>query len=83
MELWGERIYRRVGLTGACIQGFGYVYFSCFGILLFAIAGVLGYVHRKQKKVVIGATLGIAVLGVASVINLAPALVQLARTRQT
>jgi phosphoglycerol transferase len=69
---WKDTAYRRIGLLGACIQGFGYVYFSWFGILLFSVAGVLGYAHRRQREVIVWTAIGIAILVATSVINLAP-----------
>jgi hypothetical protein len=72
VDPWKDAIYRRVGLLGACMQGFQYVYFSWFAILLFAVAGLLGYAHRRQREVIVWAGVGIVVLGSTSLLNLAP-----------
>jgi hypothetical protein len=72
VDPWTDRSYRCAGLLGACMQGFQYVYFSWFAILLFAVAGLLGYVHRRHRDVIVWAVLGIVVLASTSVLNLAP-----------
>jgi phosphoglycerol transferase len=72
VDPWKEATYRRVGLIGACVQGFQYVYFSWFAILLFAAAALLGYVHRRQRQVLVWAAVGIGVVAATSALNLAP-----------
>jgi len=69
---WKDRTYRRVGVLGACMQGFQYVYFSWFAFLLFAVAGLLGYVHRRERDVIRWTAIGIVVLAATSAVNLAP-----------
>jgi phosphoglycerol transferase len=71
---WTDATYRRVGVLASLVQGFGYVYFSWFAVLLFAAAGVVGFVHQKRRGVVMWAGTGIAVVSIASVVNLAPSL---------
>jgi phosphoglycerol transferase len=72
VEPWKDAVYRRAGLLGACMQGFQYVYFSWFAILLFAAAGLLGYAYRRQRDIFVWAALGIVVLASTSLLNLAP-----------
>jgi hypothetical protein len=72
VDPWKDAIYRRAGLIAGCIQGFQYVYFSWFAILLFAAAGLLGYAYRRQRETLVWAALGIVVLATTALLNLAP-----------
>jgi phosphoglycerol transferase len=67
-----DATYRRAGILGALVQGFNYVYFSWFAILLFVVAGLLGYVHHRRRDVVAWAAIVIVLISVAALVNLAP-----------
>jgi len=69
---WTDRTYRCTGIAAALVQGFGYVYFSWFAVVLFLCAGVLGYARRKRPDILRWAAVGIAVVGVSALLNLAP-----------
>jgi phosphoglycerol transferase len=69
---WTDATYRRAGLLGALVQGFNYVYFSWFAVLLFALAAVLGYACRRRRDIIARAGLAISVIGIAAALNLAP-----------
>ena len=72
VDPWSDASYRRVGIIGGLLQGFNYVYFSWFAMLLFGVAGVLGYVHRRDASVLRWVVVGIATVAMAVVLNLAP-----------
>jgi hypothetical protein len=72
---WTDQTYRRTGIIGALLQGFDYLYYAWFGILLFAAAGIVGYASRRHREALTWAGLGIAVLCIATVINLSPSFV--------
>ena len=61
-------------MLASVVQGLGYIYFSWFAVLLFAAAGILGFVHQKRRGVIVWAGTGITVVSLASVVNLAPSL---------
>ena len=69
---WTDATYRRAGLLGALVQGFDYVYFSWFAVLLFALAGVLGYASLRRRDLATWAGVAIGVIGLAAALNLAP-----------
>lgn len=66
---------RTVQLVGYCAviaQGFNYIYFSFFSVLLFVFAGWVGYMQKGSWKPVRGAAIAsILIVGTASV-NLLP-----------
>lgn len=62
------------GLLGCAAQGFDYVYFSFFAVLLFAAAALIGY-RRDGLRSLRLPVLAAAVVTIATAINLAPAFV--------
>ncbi|MCS0610287.1 hypothetical protein NX773_19140 [Massilia solisilvae] len=69
-----DKLIRRVAY-GACIaQGFDYVYYSFFAVLLFAFAGLVGYVGTRSRRVLAVAATAMALVIGATSINLSPSL---------
>lgn len=63
---------RWVGYSAALAQGFNYIYFSFFAMLLFAFAGWLGFMQKRSWKPVKGAAIGIGIIILATSLNLMP-----------
>ena len=61
-----------VGYSAALAQGFDYIYFSFFAVLLFAFAGWLGFIQKRSWKPVKGAAIAVAIIIVAASLNLMP-----------
>jgi phosphoglycerol transferase len=64
-----------VGYGAAVAQGFDYIYFSFFAVLLFAFAGWLGFVQKGSWKPVKAAALACGVVILATSLNLTPSLI--------
>lgn len=67
-----SRSIRWVGYIGAVAQGFNYIYYSFFTLLLLAFAGWLGGVRMRSWQPIKQASLSCAIILVAASINLAP-----------
>jgi phosphoglycerol transferase len=69
-----DKLIRRVAY-GACIaQGFDYVYYSFFAVLLFAFAAVVGYAGTRTRAVFLAAATAIGLVIGATSVNLSPGL---------
>lgn len=62
------------GLAAAVAQGFNYVYFSFFAVVLIALSGLIGFGLGGKFKTVYQTLAVCAVLGIASILNLAPSI---------
>jgi hypothetical protein len=62
-----------VGLLACIAQGFNYVYFSFFAVLLFAIAALIGYRQNGMRFLKLPAA-AITLVTLCTALNLAPAL---------
>lgn len=68
---------RRTTLLGyaACTaQGFNYVYFSFFGVLLLTFSGLLGYAKLRTREPLKISAIAVSLLVSATALNLAPSL---------
>lgn len=63
---------RLVGYSAALAQGFDYIYFSFFAVLLFTFAGWLGFEQKRSWKPVKGAAIAVGIIIVAASLNLMP-----------
>jgi phosphoglycerol transferase len=61
-----------LGYGAAVAQGFDYVYFSFFAVLLFVFAGCLGFVQKRSWKPVKRAALACGIVIFAASLNLTP-----------
>lgn len=68
-ESANNSIAYRAGYVGCLIQGFNYIYFSFFAILLFIFAA---FVNRKSKAAIKISVTGISIICVTTFLNLAP-----------
>jgi phosphoglycerol transferase len=69
-----SRLVRGVGYAGCLIQGFNYLYFSFFAVLLFISAGVFGYARHRVRATIRTAVTAIVIVVGATLVNLAPSL---------
>jgi phosphoglycerol transferase len=69
-----DRRIRRVGYAAAVVQGLNYVYFTFFGLLLLAVAALIGAVRGRRTGGWRVALVASAILTVAAGANLAPSL---------
>jgi hypothetical protein len=60
------------GLIACAAQGFNYIYFSFFGIILLGFAGLLGYLKTRSLSPIKLAMVAISVIIGAATLNLAP-----------
>jgi phosphoglycerol transferase len=60
------------GYGAALAQGFDYIYYSFFSVLLFAFAGCLGFWRIKSWKPIKGAAIACSTILLASLLNLTP-----------
>lgn len=67
-----SKVIRWVGYAAAIAQGFNYIYFSFFTLLLLAFAGWFGSVRTRSWRPIKEATLAGLIILVAASINLAP-----------
>lgn len=65
---------RRLGYAACFIQGFNYIYFSFFAVLLFIVSAAIGYVRNKSCSVVRTAATAIGIISIATVVSLSPSL---------
>jgi len=63
---------RRVTYAACLAQGFNYIYFSFFSVLLFGFAAIYGYVNHRSSKTVNVAAVAIVLIIGATAINLSP-----------
>ena len=63
---------RKIGYLAALAQGFNYIYFSFFAVLLFCFAGWLGNRRQCSWKPLRGAAVASGILILSSAINLLP-----------
>lgn len=68
-----EKQAARVGLLACVVQGFNYVYYSYFAVLLFVVAAIIGYRRGGARSLKLAAG-AIALVSVSTALNLAPAL---------
>lgn len=64
--------YKTIGYVSIIAQGFSYIYFSYFTILLFLFSGLLGYVNTKKFEPIKKSLIAIFCLIIISAINLIP-----------
>lgn len=63
---------RWVGYSAALAQGFSYIYFSFFAVLLFAFAGWMGFVQKRSWRPVKQAAIASGIVILAASLNLVP-----------
>lgn len=63
---------RIIGYCAALAQGFNYIYFSFFAVLLFFFGGWFGYRHKYSWKPLRGAVVASGIVILSSAINLLP-----------
>lgn len=68
-----ESWIRKIGYAGCVIQGFSYIYFSFFSIILFFTAALIGYKRNKSGKSIQIALVAISLVGITSFCNMLPA----------
>lgn len=59
-----------IGLSACLLQGFNYIYFSFFAVLIFAVAAVLGWQNRKGYRQLGLPSLAIFIVSIATAANL-------------
>ncbi len=69
-----DQSIRRVGYAAAAVQGLNYVYFTCFGVLLFAVAAIVAATRRRRPGRVRAALVASGILVAAAAVNLTPSL---------
>lgn len=69
-----DRLIRRIAYAACIAQGFDYVYYSFFAVLLFAFAAVVGYVGTRSRRVLAVAATAMALVIGATTVNLSPSL---------
>lgn len=63
-----------IGLLACALQGFNYVYYSYFSVLLFGVATLISYKRRKGIKQFKLPLLAIAIISLSTIINMLPTL---------
>jgi len=61
-----------IGYLACAVQGFDYIYYSFFAIILLAFSAMLGMLRQRSCAPLRIAGLSIAIIGLAALINLAP-----------
>jgi len=67
-----DKIVCAVGYGAALAQGFDYIYYSFFSVLLFAFAGWLGFRQVKSWKPIKAAAIACGTILIAASVNLTP-----------
>jgi phosphoglycerol transferase len=70
-EQW-PRTARAVVLTGLALLAFDYVYYAFFASFCIAVGALLGYLAHRNRRVVVSCAICLAVIGGATMLNLAP-----------
>ncbi|HCM76568.1 MAG TPA: hypothetical protein DIS90_09315 [Cytophagales bacterium] len=63
---------RKIGYFAALAQGFNYIYFSFFAVLLFFFGSWIGYRRNRSWKPLHGAVLASGIIIISSALNLLP-----------
>jgi phosphoglycerol transferase len=63
---------RRLGYAAALVQGLNYIYFTCFAVLLFAVAAIIAATRRRRPGRLRAAFVALGILIFAAGANLAP-----------
>lgn len=59
----------------ACVaQGFNYIYYSFFAVLLFSFAAIVGYLNTKSRRVLFTASVAIGLIIFSATANLSPSI---------
>jgi len=61
-----------IGYLACAIQGFDYIYYSVFAVILLAFSAIIGMLRQRSSAPLRIAGLSIAIIGLTTVINLAP-----------
>jgi phosphoglycerol transferase len=69
-----DKMIRRIAYAGCIAQGFDYVYYSFFAVLLFAFAGVVGYAGTRSRRVLAVAATAIGLVVASASVNLSPSI---------
>ena len=68
---WG-RTTRLIIYGGCVLLGINYVYYAFFGSFCILVGGLLGYLVRRDARVLASAALFVALIGGSTVVNLSP-----------
>lgn len=66
------KLVRWFGYGASVAQGFNYIYFSFFALLLFSFAAILGVVQNKSRRPIREAAAAILIILVCATLNLTP-----------
>jgi phosphoglycerol transferase len=69
-----DRLIRCIAYAACVAQGFDYVYYSFFAVLILAFAAIVGYAGTRSRRVIVVAATAIGLLIGATSLNLAPSL---------
>gem|GEM_PF-1568064 len=69
-----DRLIRRIAYAACIAQGFDYIYYSFFAVLILAFAAVVGYAGTRSRRGIAVAATAIGLVIGATSLNLAPSL---------
>lgn len=69
-----DKLIRRIAYAACVVQGFDYIYYSFFAVLILAFAAVVGYVATRSRRGIVVAATAIGLVIGATSLNLAPSL---------
>ncbi|MGI0013054.1 MAG: hypothetical protein ACREBU_06390 [Nitrososphaera sp.] len=72
LQLANEQQIRRITYLACVAQGFNYIYFSFFAVVLFIFAASIGYINNRSRSVIHVAAIAIGLIVGATIINLSP-----------
>lgn len=75
VESDNSHLIRRIGYVACIIQGFNYVYFSFFAVILFGFSALVGHVNGNSKYSIKTAIIAISIIIISTTLNLTPSFV--------
>lgn len=74
LHIASDRLTRYIAYAACLAQGFDYVYYSFFSVLLFAFAAIVGYASTRSRRVLEVAATAIGLVVLSSALNLSPSI---------
>lgn len=72
LQLVNDRQIRGISYAVCVAQGFNYIYFSFFAVVLFVFATFIGYVSKRSRSVIGVAAIAVGLVAGTTIINLFP-----------
>lgn len=69
-----DAVVRGLGYLGCVLQGFSYLYFSFFAVLLFGCSGAIAFVQNRSLRSLKIAFFSVVVIVVTMIVNMSPTL---------